>query len=132
MTMETRAAAPLQPAAPTDFERRPTMNERKIMIATAAVVAAGICWYLFRPELLFVNRSVNESLPGAQAASAQSKTQTVATGRFRGIAHETKGAATIYRLGGGQRVLRLTEFETSNGPDVHVYAVAAPDAQDSE
>src|SRR2546426_548429 len=108
------------------------MNERKILIGTAAVVAAGICWYLFRPELLFVNRSVNEALPGAQAASARNATETLATGRFRGIAHETKGAATIYRLAGGKRVLRLTEFETSNGPDVHVYAVAAPDAKDSE
>ncbi len=28
----------------------------------------------------------------------------------------------------GKRVLRLTNFKTSNGPDVHVYLVAAPDA----
>ena len=29
-----------------------------------------------------------------------------------------------------KRVLRLTEFATSNGPDVHVYLVAAADVQD--
>src|SRR5207249_5692728 len=29
-----------------------------------------------------------------------------------------------------KRVLRLTDFKTSNGPDVHVYLVAAPDVKD--
>ena len=32
----------------------------------------------------------------------------------------------------GRRVLRLTDFATSNGPDVRVYLVAAPDAADNE
>src|SRR5262249_3596957 len=32
--------------------------------------------------------------------------------------------------GDGSRVLRLTSFRTSNGPDVHVYIVAADDARD--
>ena len=39
--------------------------------------------------------------------------------------------ATIYQLGEGKRILRLTNFATSNGPDVHVYLVAASDATDS-
>jgi Electron transfer DM13 len=33
-------------------------------------------------------------------------------------------------MGDGSRVLRLTGFRTSNGPDVHVYMVAADDAKD--
>jgi hypothetical protein len=33
-------------------------------------------------------------------------------------------------MGDGTRVLRLTSFSTSNGPDVHVYMVAADDAKD--
>ena len=33
-------------------------------------------------------------------------------------------------MGDGTRVLRLTSFSTSNGPDVHVYVVAADDAKD--
>ena len=44
---------------------------------------------------------------------------------------ETKGLAAVYRLTDGNRVLRLTEFATSNGPDVHVYLVAAGDVQDN-
>ena len=33
-------------------------------------------------------------------------------------------------MGDGTRVLRLTSFSTSNGPDVRVYMVAADDAKD--
>ena len=34
-------------------------------------------------------------------------------------------------LADGKQVLRLTDFKTSNGPDVHVYLVAAEDAADN-
>jgi hypothetical protein len=44
--------------------------------------------------------------------------------------HPTEGKATIYQMGDGTRVLRFTSFSTSNGPDVHVYRVAAEDAKD--
>ena len=53
-------------------------------------------------------------------------------GRFHGVAHDGKGVATVYQLGGGKRILRLTQFETSNGPDLQLYLVAASDASDSE
>ena len=46
-------------------------------------------------------------------------------GNFKSLAHETKGLATIYKLADGKQTLRLTEFETSNGPDVHVYLTGA-------
>jgi hypothetical protein len=47
-----------------------------------------------------------------------------------GILHPTTGAATIYQMGDGTRVLRFTGFRTSNGPDVHVYMVSSDDAKD--
>jgi hypothetical protein len=56
----------------------------------------------------------------------------VATGSFHGVAHETKGVATVYQLPDGRRLLRLTGFKTSDGPDVRVYLVAAADAADSD
>ena len=49
--------------------------------------------------------------------------------RGSGHAHETEGTVGIYDVN-GNRILRLTNFKTSNGPDVHVYLVAAPDAKD--
>ena len=59
-----------------------------------------------------------------------SSPQPVVSGQFYSILHPTEGTATIYRLEDGARVLRLTSFHTSNGPDVHVYMVAADDAKD--
>jgi len=107
------------------------MQSKKALLGAAAAIVIGIGWYAFRPELLFINESVNESLP--EVAQAQnSSPQAVAEGTFHGVAHETKGKATIFRLPDSKRVLRFTGFETSNGPDVRVFLVAAPDASDND
>lgn len=92
------------------------------------VVLGGAGWYLFRPELLFVNKRVNEGLGTASASTAAP--MVVLTGQFHSVAHETRGTASVYELGDGSRMLRLTDFATSNGPDVRVYLIAAPDASD--
>jgi len=107
--------------------------KKKVWIGLGLVVIV-IVWYAFRPELLFVNKSVSESFPGA-SVSADSENSAmnakpVASGQFKGYAHETKGDARLYEVN-GKRILRLTNFQTSNGPDVHVYLVAAPDAKDA-
>jgi hypothetical protein len=60
----------------------------------------------------------------------EGKAKTVATGTFHGKVHNTSGRATIYQQPDGKFVLRLTNFKTSNGPDVHVVLVAAKDADD--
>jgi len=101
---------------------------RRIWIG-GLVVLGGIGWYLFRPELLFVNRQVNEVQVASVGGSVM---RALETGRFHSVAHETRGTATIQDVGGGRRVLRLTDFTTSNGPDVRVYLVAAPDAADNQ
>jgi hypothetical protein len=102
-----------------------SMSKRKITIGLALVVLA-IGWYAFRPELLFINKTVNEEFPGGAAmASIEKGPIAITTGNFKSLAHETKGSASIYQLADGQRTLRLTQFETSNGPDVHVYLIAA-------
>lgn len=98
------------------------MQRRTIAIVAGVVLLGG--WALFRPERLFVTTRVNEGLAGAEAV--------LSSGTFRGIAHETVGTAAIHRLADGRRVLRLTGFRTSNGPDVRVYLIAAPDAADNE
>jgi len=109
------------------------MSKPKLVIA-AIIVGGGLAWYAFRPERLFLNQKVNESLPAATSetmASASALTPLL-TGRFHDGAHKTAGVATIYQLPEGKRVLRLTNFETSNGPEVQVYLVAANDAKDSD
>jgi hypothetical protein len=108
------------------------MSKRNIIIGVG-VIALAIAWYAFRPELLFINQTVREEFPGGAAmASIEKGPMAVTKGSFKGLAHETKGTVAIYQLADGKRTLRLTEFETSNGPDVHVYLVAAPEANDNE
>jgi hypothetical protein len=103
------------------------MNKWKIAIPAIAVVLL-VAWYAFRPERLFINERVHEALPAANVGS----TQTIESGVFYGIAHPTEGTATIYRMGDGALMLRFTNFRTSNGPNVHVYLVAADEAKNSE
>jgi len=93
-----------------------------------AVVVVFVAWYAFRPERLVINRRVDEAMPAAQGGSPA---QPLESGRFYSILHPTDGTATIYQIGDKTRVLRFTNFSTSNGPDVHVYMVAAEDAKDA-
>ena len=110
-----------------DIQGDSKMYKWKLALPVLAIVLFA-AWYEFRPERLFVNHRVNESFPaGEDAASAQ----VVASGTFSGVMHATVGAAIVYRLGDGHRILRFTNFRTSNGPDVHVYLVAANDAKDN-
>jgi hypothetical protein len=133
------------------------LRRRLLLIAGAAVLVGG--WYLFRPERLFIDKTVAETFPTAAATMndmagsgdmagmaggdvAGSGTMAdmantaepvvVLSGSFHSNAHETRGRATIYRFADGRLVLRLTEFETSNGPDVLVYLVGAPDVTDDD
>jgi len=103
------------------------MFKWKFALAVLAI-ALFAAWYAFRPERLVVNRRIDEAFPAAGAASPQ----IVESGTFSGVMHPTAGTATIYRLGDGSRILRFTNFRTSNGPDVHVYMVAAEEARDTE
>ena len=104
--------------------------KRKSLIYGLVVIAAVALWAAFRPERLFVNAKVSEAMPISAAAKASES--ILASGSFHGVAHNGKGNASVYQLSDGKRILRFSNFETSNGPDVHVYLVAANDASDSE
>ena len=82
-------------------------------------------WWGFRPEKLFIDQSVNEAAPFASA----SESRPIFTGRLVGTIHPTSGRATIYKAADGSRYLRLTDFTTSKGPDVHVVLLRAEDKQ---
>jgi hypothetical protein len=109
------------------------MMRRRTLLLILVVIAGCVAWYLFRPERLFVNANVNETFPTSSADTSPSTASAakLLSGTFHSVAHQSSGSATIYKLADGNRVLRLTDFETSNGPDVHVYLVAASDASDN-
>ena len=79
---------------------------------------------------LAVRAQDNMKHDSTMPAPHDDKTKTLETGTFHGKVHNTSGRATIYQAEDGKLVLRLTNFATSNGPDVHVILVAAKDADD--
>ena len=109
-----------------------------LILTTLGLAAAG--WYLVRPELLFINITVNEALPESVFASVPttaamplvSTPGQLKSGNFRSLAHETTGTAGLYQTKDGERLLRLADFKTSNGPDLRVYLVEGSDGANDE
>jgi hypothetical protein len=95
----------------------------KWIFAAVGFVALVGLWWLFRPEKLWVNQKVNEPAPFAASADPQ----PLFTGLLAGKAHPTSGRATIYKAPDGKQYLRLSDFSTSNGPDVHVLLAQSAD-----
>jgi Electron transfer DM13 len=91
-------------------------RRRKWIIIAVGLPILAAAWWAFRPEKLWINQRVNEPAPFA----SRSEPQPLFTGRLEGKAHPTSGRATIYDASDGVRYLRLSDFMTSNGPDVHV------------
>lgn len=88
-------------------------------------VVGNAFWYLASP--LWIDNVVSEELPAAL------QMDQVAQGAFRDAdgSHKGKGTATIFKIATGSNVLRLTEFETTNGPDLEVWLVKASNIQSS-
>ena len=95
---------------------------RKLFLAGGVVILA-VLWYAFRPEKLFVNQRVNEAPP---TASSEEPT-LISTTKLNSNLHSTSGRASVYKLKDGSMELRLTNFQTSNGPDVHVVLTTGTD-----
>jgi electron transfer DM13 len=96
------------------------LRNRWILILVGVPVLAG-AWWAFRPEKLFINQRVNEAAP----AALSSEPEALYTGKLEGKIHQASGRATIYKTADGKEYLRLSDFTTSNGPDVHVLLVRA-------
>ncbi|SFD54423.1 Electron transfer DM13 [Bacillus sp. 491mf] len=106
------------------------MNRKYIFLIGTFVIVGGILWSLFRPEKLFIDKKVNETL--SQTEMKSKETKAISEGQFQSGVHETKGTATIYQLADGKRILRLTNFTTSNGPDVRVVLVPTNQLKNNE
>ena len=85
--------------------------------------AGAFLWYAFSP-LLF-DEVVAERLVEAQV---------VAEGSFRDAdaAHKGSGTARVVALPDGGFEVQLTEFQTTNGPDLEVWLSAHPDPASSD
>jgi hypothetical protein len=121
---------------------------RTAAIAVALLAIAGVALYWFAPWNLFVDKRVDEALPGATrpaagaggvqgqgtgddpGASNADGLVTLAEGAFASLEHETTGMALVVELPDGTRYLRLEGLETSNGPDLRVYLSSVPPSDD--
>jgi Electron transfer DM13 len=97
-------------------------NKWTLLLLSLPVLVGA--WWAFRPEKLFINQKVSEPAPFA----GSSDSQPIYTGKLTGSVHQTTGRATIYKADDGKLTLRLTDFSTSNGPDVHVLLAKSDDA----
>ena len=88
-----------------------------VFVIGCVVGAAG--WYLFSP--LFIDNVVSEALPESLMV------EQVASGTFVDAdrAHSGSGNALILGTPAGDHLLRLTEFEVTNGPDLKVWLSAS-------
>ena len=99
------------------------LRTKWILVAIGLPILVAV-WWAFRPEKLWINERVSEPAP----FSSSSDPQPLYTGRLEGKAHQASGRATIYKAPDGKQYLRLTDFSTSNGPDVHVVLARSDEA----
>ena len=106
------------------------MSKKILMVAVLSglvgFVAGNAFWYLASP--LWIDNVVSEGF------SAQNGTQALAKGAFKGAdgVHAGTGTATVYREGDERRIVRFTDFEVTNGPDLKVWLVAHPNVTDAD
>jgi len=98
---------------------------RAPVIAGYLVAAGAVAAYLAVSTLheRVVHEHVAVGAPASHAptpAGGQAANVQLASGVFASGEHETTGTAHVVRLAGGRRVLTLTGFSTSPGPDLRV------------
>lgn len=99
------------------------LSRRKWILVAVGLPILVALWWAFRPEKLWINEKVSEPAPFASSTDPQ----PLYTGRLEGKTHQTSGRATIYKTSDGRQYLRLTDFTTSNGPDLHVVLAQSDD-----
>ncbi len=120
------------------------------------LVVAVVALLLFQPWLLFIDDKVDEADDSGEVVGTASdglsqtafpetdantgapetddgpKRVELAAADFIDAEHGTSGRAVIYLRDDGSRYLRLEGFETSNGPDVHVWITDQQSGGDCE
>jgi hypothetical protein len=91
-------------------------------LVSAAAVGGYLAWTTLRDTV--VHERVAVGTPASQATrAAGAQNVELARGGFVSIEHASRGTAAVVRLPRGERVLTLTRFSTSPGPDLRVRLV---------
>jgi len=111
------------------FEPNHISMRKKILITFVIVAAIVIPIGIYAISPLFISATVNESLP----VTATIPTERILSGTFRGVGdgfHNAEGNVSIVSLTDGSKILRLENFKSTNGPNVHVYLSTDKHAMD--
>lgn len=95
----------------------------RLLIIVSAIAAAACLWWLFRPELLFIDKHVNESAPAAIA-----EIQPLFTGSLHahGDAPETAGRVNVLKTG-DRLQLEISNLHSKAGTSFEVALALAAD-----
>ena len=107
------------------------------------VIALVLGYYLVLPAFIVVEKNEEisfETIPKSQGAQDTQKTKEVnldnlknqepkilSQNNFQKAAYDVKGQALVLQKG-SQRILRFEDFETINGPKLHIYLVNSTDS----
>ena len=92
---------------------------------------AGVCSHALAADALAQEKPLSSPQQSTEVAPSGAAT-TVATGKLHGLLHKTSGTVSILTTADGGHVLRLENFQTSNGPDVRVYLVKGTNADNND
>lgn len=107
------------------------MVRRGAAIAVVAAVAGAAALYAVSPY--FTETTVDEALPDvimmdeAPGSPMAGMPMASLSGMFIGVGdgiHDARGTAKVLERAGGGQVLRLEDFFSTNGPELHVYLAA--------
>lgn len=93
------------------------MKRKHVLLLGGFIIVVGILCSLFRPEKLFIDKQVNESLPQTEIQSSETKQQQeriISEGQFKNGIYEKAGTAMIHQLADRKRILRLSNFSPIN------------------
>ena len=98
----------------------------RVPVLVAYVVTAGAIGGFLGLSMLderVADERVVTGTPAGELPAPRRVNVEVARGRLRSGEHATRGTAAVVRTAGGRRVLTLTRFDTSPGPDLRLRLV---------
>ncbi|HKA68802.1 MAG TPA: DM13 domain-containing protein [Actinomycetes bacterium] len=117
------------------------------VVCIVVAAGAGFVLYQLAPWTALQSSTVNEAFPGAETpvgtrtppsapaaaptggrgpSAAPAAPRDLARGSFVSHEHDTTGTVRVVELPDGRRIVRLENFSTLNGPDLHVWLTDAP------
>jgi hypothetical protein len=100
--------------------------------AGAAAIGAYLALTTLTDTVVNERVATAAARPTAHRSSNQPRNVLLARAAVESGEHESHGTASAIRLANGDRVITLTDFTTSPGPDLRVYMVAGPAGDEGE